>query len=121
MTYRTVNPATGETVTTFANITDADLDAALDTAQSCYRSDWRHRPIAERARIVKAAAARLRANAAEYAQYVTLEMGKLIGTSEAEVGLSAAILDYYADHAETFLAAQELSPTTSWPASPGRS
>jgi succinate-semialdehyde dehydrogenase/glutarate-semialdehyde dehydrogenase len=113
MTYVTINPATGETVATFANITDADLDAALDTAQSCYRSDWRHRPIAERARIVKAAAAGLRANAAEYAQYVTLEMGKLIGTSEAEVGLSAAILDYYADHAEAFLAAQEL------PESPG--
>lgn len=113
MTYRTVNPATGETVATFADISDADLDAALDTAQSCYRSDWRHRPIADRARIVKAAAAGLRANAAEYAQYVTLEMGKLIGTSEAEVGLSAAILDYYADHAETFLAAQEL------PESPG--
>jgi succinate-semialdehyde dehydrogenase / glutarate-semialdehyde dehydrogenase len=113
MTYRTVNPATGETVTTFASITDADLDAALDTARSCYRSDWRNRPIAERARIVKAAAAGLRANAAEYARYITLEMGKLIGTSEAEVGLSAAILDYYADHAETFLATQEL------PESPG--
>jgi succinate-semialdehyde dehydrogenase/glutarate-semialdehyde dehydrogenase len=40
-------------------------------------------------------------------------MGKLIGTSEAEVGLSAAILDYYADHAESFLAPQEL------PESPG--
>ena len=82
-----------------------ELDDALDTAQSCYRNDWRHRPIADRARIVRAAAAGLRANAAEYAQYVTLEMGKLIGTAEAEVGLSAAILDYYADQAEAFLAA----------------
>jgi succinate-semialdehyde dehydrogenase/glutarate-semialdehyde dehydrogenase len=40
-------------------------------------------------------------------------MGKLIGTSEAEVGLSAAILDYYADRAETLLAPKEL------PESPG--
>jgi succinate-semialdehyde dehydrogenase/glutarate-semialdehyde dehydrogenase len=40
-------------------------------------------------------------------------MGKLIGTSEAEVGLSAAILDYYADRAETFIAARAL------PESPG--
>ncbi|MDQ1540775.1 MAG: succinate-semialdehyde dehydrogenase / glutarate-semialdehyde dehydrogenase, partial [Actinomycetota bacterium] len=52
-------------------------------------------------------------NAAEYAQYITTEMGKLIGTSEAEVGLSAAILDYYANRAETFLAARAL------PESPG--
>ena len=40
-------------------------------------------------------------------------MGKQIGTAEAEVGLSAAILDYYADRAEEFLAPQEL------PESPG--
>jgi len=113
MTYRTINPATGETVRTFGDISDADLDNAVEVARSCYADDWRHRAVADRARIVKAAAARLRANAASCAQYVTAEMGKLIGTSEAEVGLSAAILDYYADHAESFLAPQEL------PESPG--
>jgi succinate-semialdehyde dehydrogenase / glutarate-semialdehyde dehydrogenase len=113
MTYQSINPATGETVRTFADISDADLDSAVEVARSCYAGDWRHRPVADRARIVKAAAASLRANAAEYAQYVTAEMGKLIGTSEAEVGLSAAILDYYADHAESFLAPREL------PESPG--
>ena len=63
--------------------------------------------------ILKAAAAELRANAADYAHYITLEMGKLIGTSEAEVALSAAILDYYADRAETLMAPTEL------PESPG--
>jgi succinate-semialdehyde dehydrogenase / glutarate-semialdehyde dehydrogenase len=113
MSYRTINPATGETARTFGDISDADLDQAVQVARSCYAGDWRHRPVADRARIVKAAAAALRANAAEYAQYVTAEMGKLIGTAEAEVGLSAAILDYYADHAESFLAPQEL------PESPG--
>jgi acyl-CoA reductase-like NAD-dependent aldehyde dehydrogenase len=69
--------------------------------------------ITDRAHVMKAAATELRANAARYAQLVTVEMGKLIGTSEAEVGLSAAILDYYADRAETFLAPKEL------PESPG--
>jgi succinate-semialdehyde dehydrogenase/glutarate-semialdehyde dehydrogenase len=113
MTYITVNPATAQTVRTFEDISDADLEEALRTARACYENDWRHRAIADRARVVKAAAAELRANAAEYAQYITAEMGKLIGTSEAEVGLSAAILDYYADRAETFLAPKEL------PESPG--
>jgi succinate-semialdehyde dehydrogenase/glutarate-semialdehyde dehydrogenase len=113
MTYSTINPATGETVTTFEGISDADLDDALDTAQSCYQDDWRYRLITDRAHVMKAAATELRANAAGYAQLVTVEMGKLIGTSEAEVGLSAAILDYYADRAETFLAPKEL------PESPG--
>jgi succinate-semialdehyde dehydrogenase/glutarate-semialdehyde dehydrogenase len=113
MTYSTINPTTGETLRTFEDISDTDLDEALRTARAFYENDWRHRAIADRARIVKAAAAELRANAAEYAQYITTEMGKLIGTSEAEVGLSAAILDYYANRAETFLAARAL------PESPG--
>ena len=97
MTYRSLNPATGETVREFADISDADLHTALQAAQTAYRADWRQRPAADRAHIMKAAAAELRANAAEYAGYITAEMGKLIGTSEAEVGLSAAILDYYAE------------------------
>ena len=113
MSYSTMNPATGETGATFADITDAELDDALGVAQACFLDDWRHRPVAGRARVVRAAAAGLRANAARYAQLVTTEMGKLIGTAEAEVELSAAILDYYADRAEEFLAPREL------PESPG--
>jgi acyl-CoA reductase-like NAD-dependent aldehyde dehydrogenase len=34
MTYRTVNPATGETVATFADISDVELDEVLATARS---------------------------------------------------------------------------------------
>jgi acyl-CoA reductase-like NAD-dependent aldehyde dehydrogenase len=66
MPYKTINPATDETARTFADISDAELDNALEVARSCYRSDWRHRAIADRTRIVKVAAARLRANVAEY-------------------------------------------------------
>ena len=54
--------------------------------------------------MVRAAAAGLRASAARYAQLVTTEMGKLIAEAAAEVGLSADILDYYADRADDFLA-----------------
>ena len=50
MTYRTINPATGETVRTFGEISDADLDSAVEVARSCYQDDWRHRPVADRAR-----------------------------------------------------------------------
>lgn len=108
MTFRTTNPATGETVATFYEISDAELDQALATARGCFEKDWRHRPVAERAAVLKAAAQALRDNADEYASYLTLEVGKLIGTSQAEVGLAASILDYYADNAEKFLAPREI-------------
>jgi succinate-semialdehyde dehydrogenase/glutarate-semialdehyde dehydrogenase len=101
--YQTINPATGEVIQTFRDISDTELEAAVSKADACYRNDWRHRSIADRARIVSAAAAILRENAEEYARYVTLEMGKLLSGALAEVTLSADILDYYAKNAEAFM------------------
>jgi succinate-semialdehyde dehydrogenase/glutarate-semialdehyde dehydrogenase len=112
MGYSTINPSSGELLRTFDTLSDSELDHHLERAHVAF-ADWRRRSVEERATILKAAAADLRANATEYAECVTLEMGKLIGTAEAEVSLSAAILDYYADRAETLMAPTEL------PESPG--
>ncbi len=87
MTYQTINPATGLTVKTYPEISDTDLENALATAQVCFETDWRHRSVADRARIVSGAAATLRENAEEYARYITLEMGKLIGTAPTKTTL----------------------------------
>jgi succinate-semialdehyde dehydrogenase/glutarate-semialdehyde dehydrogenase len=103
MAYQTVNPATGEVLEVYPNISDGELAALLARAHDCYEKDWRRRPVADRARVVAAAAAKLRANAEEYAQYVTLEMGKLIAQARGEVQLAADILDYYAQRAADFL------------------
>src|SRR4051794_5849404 len=103
MSFQTINPATGETLCTFAMDSDAEVAAALATADDCYNNDWKHRTVAARAPIVKRAAALLRQNAAEYAGYMTFEMGKLAAEALGEINLSAAILDYYADRAEEFL------------------
>ncbi|MFD1557503.1 NAD-dependent succinate-semialdehyde dehydrogenase [Paraburkholderia silviterrae] len=108
MAYQTVSPATGQLIKTFPGISDAELEATLARAHTCYETDWRHRPVSERARIVSRAAARLRERAEEYAQYVTLEMGKLINEARGEVALSADILDYYAQHAENYLKTEVL-------------
>jgi acyl-CoA reductase-like NAD-dependent aldehyde dehydrogenase len=98
MAYNTINPATGEAVRSFSEIFDADLEASVEQAQTCFETGWRHRGVAELAGIISAVAARLREHAEEYAHYVTLEMGKLIAEARAEVMLSPDILDYYAKH-----------------------
>jgi len=113
MTYQTINPANGKTVKRYEEIFDAELEKALATAQACFQNEWSRRSVAERAAIVSGAAAKLRQNAEEYAQYLTADMGKLIGEARAEVGLSADILDYYAKRAEQFLAPKPI------PESPG--
>lgn len=110
--FKTINPATGEQLATFDTISDAEVETALATAERAY-ADWRELPAAERAAIIKKAAAYLRDNQEEYAGLITLEMGKLAWESDAEVGLAASILDYYADRVEQFLEPEQL------PESPG--
>jgi len=109
--YIAYNPATGKEITSFPEQTDDEIFAALTTADNCYHSDWKHRSIEERASIVRRAAEILRSKNHEFAELMTLEMGKLIGQARYEVGLSADILAYYADHADKFLAPKPLPDT----------
>lgn len=69
---------------------------------------WRNTSFANKAEILNRAAALLRDSKRRYAELLTLEMGKVIGEAEAEVELSAQILEYYAEHAERLLAPQKL-------------
>ncbi len=108
MSFRTVNPATGELVKEFPLQSDEEVFAALETADKLYREDWRSRSVAERARIVGRAAQILREKRDEYVEYLTLEMGKVTRFGYFEVDLVAGILDYYAEHGEEFLAEQSL-------------
>ncbi|MFI5606666.1 aldehyde dehydrogenase family protein [Amycolatopsis sp. NPDC051903] len=109
MSFVSVNPATGEVVKEFSLHSDEEVFAALATADRRYREDWKVRPVAERARIVGRAAEILREKRDEYVDYLTLEMGKITRFGYLEVDLVADILDYYAQHGERFLAAQELT------------
>jgi succinate-semialdehyde dehydrogenase/glutarate-semialdehyde dehydrogenase len=109
MSYQSINPYNGELVKSFEEHTDPQLETAITTAETCYAS-WRKLTFPERAAIVSKAAAIMRERAEEFARPVTLEMGKLFAESLGEVALSADILDYYATHAERFLAPETLDP-----------
>ncbi len=110
MTYQSVNPFNGETSETFDELTDAQLEAALATAQSCFEM-WRRKTYAERATILAKASELMSARIDELARTMTREMGKRIGEARGEVEFSARILAYYAENAERFLAPVELHPT----------
>jgi len=109
MSYQSINPYNGELLKSFDTLSNSQLSAAINTAQSCY-NQWRHISFAERAAVVERAALIMSQLTEEYARPVTLEMGKLIAESRGEVMLSAAIIDYYAKNAESFLAPEHLSP-----------
>ncbi|WP_035358828.1 NAD-dependent succinate-semialdehyde dehydrogenase [Edaphobacter aggregans] len=108
MTYQTINPNNEELVKTFPEHTDQQLEEIIARAEGTYQNGWSLKPLAERKIIVKKAASILRQNRDEFASPITLEMGKLFREAQAEVDLSADILDYYADNAEKFLAPEKL-------------
>ncbi len=109
MAYQSTNPYTGKTSATFDEIGDAELEARLQAAYDCYENVWRRQTFAQRKAVLTRAAALMREQAQTFAELITLEMGKLIPQSQGEVALSAAILDYYAEHAEAFLAPEKLT------------
>ena len=111
MAYQTTNPFDGKTSATFPECDAATLEAKLQQASDCF-DQWRTTAFAERTAVLAKAAAILRERPDEFASLITLEMGKLIAQSRGEVALCAAILDYYAQHAEGFLAPETL-PTQS--------
>jgi succinate-semialdehyde dehydrogenase/glutarate-semialdehyde dehydrogenase len=109
MAYQSTNPYNGQIIKSFDDIDDAQLESKLTAAQACFDQVWRHKSFAERKAVLSRAAALMRERTQEFAELITLEMGKLIAQSEGEVKLSAAILDYYAEHAESFLAPEKLN------------
>ncbi|NDO74557.1 NAD-dependent succinate-semialdehyde dehydrogenase [Shewanella sp. SE1] len=107
MAYATINPFTGELIKQFPNATDAEVTQAIESAHQAFLS-WRNTSFTDKAEILNRAATLLRDSKRRYAELLTLEMGKVIGEAEAEVELSAQILEYYAQHAERLLAPQKL-------------
>lgn len=103
MTLIAINPANGQELVRFDEASPEELDAALARAHETF-AEWRERPLADRAALVAKMAGILRDNRDELARLASLEMGKILGESAAEVEKSAGFCEYYADNAERFLA-----------------
>jgi succinate-semialdehyde dehydrogenase/glutarate-semialdehyde dehydrogenase len=108
MSYQTINPFTEKLVRTFPEQTDEQLKTIIHQAHDTFSNDWSKRSVADRKKVLKDAVKLFRERREELAQYITLEMGKLLTESRGEVDLSADILEYYADNAEAFLAPKKL-------------
>ena len=101
----TVDPSTGRNLADYEAHSPEAVDAALERAAATFKT-WRKTPFDERATLLRAAAAELRARKTELATFATREMGKTLAEAEAEVEKSATGCDYYADTAATHLGDQ---------------
>jgi acyl-CoA reductase-like NAD-dependent aldehyde dehydrogenase len=103
MSIQTINPATEEVLKTYEPYTQEQLNEALTAAHMAF-SSWRDTSFAQRSALFRRAAQYLREHKAELAHVATIEMGKPIVESEAEIEKCAWNCEYYADSAEAFLA-----------------
>ncbi|OZC01533.1 NAD-dependent succinate-semialdehyde dehydrogenase [Rubricoccus marinus] len=111
--FTTTDPASGETLGSYPALSDAALDAALQTAHDAW-TRHRQRPLAERADGLRRVADLLEQNADEHAALMTREMGKPLAQAKAEAEKCAWVCRYYAEHSAAFLADEPAETEAEW-------
>jgi succinate-semialdehyde dehydrogenase/glutarate-semialdehyde dehydrogenase len=101
----TIDPATEAVLERIPAMDGAQINAKLDAAARCALT-WGATPFEERAAVLKAIAARLRAQRDALAVTAVREMGKPIVQARAELEKCAWATEYFAEHGAAMLAPQ---------------
>jgi succinate-semialdehyde dehydrogenase / glutarate-semialdehyde dehydrogenase len=107
--YAVINPATGETVKGYPQISDQDLSAAIAAAEEAHRNWALKTSVSERASLVRRVAELHSERREPLAEIAVREMGKPMEQALGEVDFCADIYSYYADNAEDFLKDEPIS------------
>jgi len=99
--FKTINPATEETLAAVAEAGEEDVDAAVKAARTAYAKVWSRMSGAERAKYLYRIARMLQERAREFAVLETINGGKPIKESrDVDVPLAAAHFFYHAGWAD---------------------
>jgi succinate-semialdehyde dehydrogenase / glutarate-semialdehyde dehydrogenase len=93
------DPSTGETIAEVADATPEDALAALGAAHDSWQGGWRDSAPRERSDILRRAYEAVMDREDELALLMTLEMGKPLAESKAEIAYGASFLRWYAEEA----------------------
>ena len=103
MAIATINPATGEVISTFQPLSAAEIEIKLKLAVTAFHQE-RRTSFAERATRMLKAAEILERDKETFGRLMTLEMGKPYRAAVAEAAKCVTACRYYAENAEKFLA-----------------
>ena len=112
MGITSVNPATGKTLKTYAEMPPEEAAAAVAQAHEAWQT-WRTTSFAIRATHMQKAAGILRERTHEFAKLMATEMGKPLKQGVAEAEKCAWVCDYYADKAAARLTADVIKTEAS--------
>jgi succinate-semialdehyde dehydrogenase/glutarate-semialdehyde dehydrogenase len=102
-TFQAVDPSNGAPGRSYEGHTRQQAVSIAKEVRAAF-PEWRRRSFAERAKLMRGAAASLRKRKDEFAELMTAEMGKTRTEGLAEVEKCAGNCDFFAEHAEGFLA-----------------
>jgi len=108
--FKSVNPATGQEVASYPELTPEELEQKLASAQAAFLR-WRRTEIAERTALLNRLADVFEANKARLARMATEEMGKTLASSTAEVEKCAGCFRHYAKHGAEMLNTEQVKLT----------
>jgi succinate-semialdehyde dehydrogenase/glutarate-semialdehyde dehydrogenase/succinyl-CoA reductase len=100
LTIKTINPSTEEVIQEYENITKEELVDKTRKSKEAFE-EWKKDPH-KRADYIYAFASELRKNKDNLAKTATMEMGKAIKESKAEVEKCAWAMEYFADNGILF-------------------
>jgi len=108
MAIESINPATGELLAAYDELTPAQVEAALKKARQAF-SSWRQSTFAERRALLLKMSRLLTDEKKDLARLMSTEMGKPVMQAEAEIEKCATVCGHYAEHAERILAMETVS------------
>ncbi|MDT3697647.1 MAG: NAD-dependent succinate-semialdehyde dehydrogenase [Ignavibacterium sp.] len=98
-----INPSNNKVLKQYDEMTTEQSSEIISLAHQSFLK-WKETTFALRSELMRKAAKVLRQNSEEYSVLMTMEMGKPIAQSRAEVEKCAWVCDYYSENAEWFLA-----------------
>jgi succinate-semialdehyde dehydrogenase/glutarate-semialdehyde dehydrogenase len=100
---KSINPANLELLETYQSMQPSEVEHIINLTNNAFES-WGNTSFRERSLLMQNAAKVLNKKKEEYSKLMTLEMGKPITQSRAEVEKCVWVCEYYAEKAENFLA-----------------
>jgi succinate-semialdehyde dehydrogenase / glutarate-semialdehyde dehydrogenase len=97
-----INPANGKLIKQYEEMGKEEINEILESVAKV-QSEWERSSFEVREKLMREAGEILRRRKREFAELMTLEMGKPLAQAEAEVEKCAWVCDYYSDNAKRIL------------------
>ncbi len=107
VTMQVIDPSTGEPGDRYETHDEKAIEAKLELAYGS-AAQWRAASLDHRTEILRRAARDLRSQKKKLAELMAREMGKPVTQGESEAEKCAWVCDYYAEHAASFLAREQI-------------